>query len=59
MTGFSGQCEAIENQVFRFHVLANSDSQEDQALKLKVRDGFWNIPRDYFRMLRPGKRQKP
>ena len=38
MTGFSGQCEAIENQVFRFHVLANSDSQEDQALKLKVRD---------------------
>ena len=38
MTGFSGQCEAIENQVFRFHVLANSDSREDQALKLKVRD---------------------
>lgn len=38
MTGFSGQCAAIENQVFRFHVLANSDSREDQALKLKVRD---------------------
>ena len=25
--------------IIRFHVLANSDSAEDQALKLKVRDG--------------------
>ena len=55
MTGFSGQCEAIENQVFRFHVLANSDSQEDQALKLKVRDRVLEYSRDYFRMLRPGR----
>lgn len=28
----------IAEKVLRFHVLANSDSQEDQALKLKVRD---------------------
>jgi len=28
----------ISAKVVRFHVLANSDSQEDQALKLKVRD---------------------
>lgn len=28
----------IANSVFRLHVLANSDSTEDQALKLKVRD---------------------
>ena len=26
--------------VLRFHVLANSDSDEDQALKLKVRDAI-------------------
>ncbi len=28
----------IANSVFRLHVIANSDSKEDQALKLKVRD---------------------
>lgn len=30
--------EKLAKEVFRFHVLANSDSEEDQALKLKVRD---------------------
>lgn len=30
--------EDIARRVLRFHVLANSDSAEDQALKLKVRD---------------------
>ena len=30
--------QGIANQVFRFHVLANSDSDEDQRVKLKVRD---------------------
>lgn len=30
--------EDIAKRVLRFHVLANSDSTEDQALKLKVRD---------------------
>ena len=28
----------LSNSVFRLHVLANSDSEEDQQLKLKVRD---------------------
>ena len=32
--------EAIYSNVLRLHVLANSDSDEDQALKLKVRDGI-------------------
>lgn len=30
----------IANSVFRLHVLANSDSDEDQALKYKVRDNL-------------------
>lgn len=30
--------ENISEEVFRLHILANSDSAEDQALKLKVRD---------------------
>lgn len=37
-TGFTAGCEDIPNHVLRLHVLANSDSQQDQALKLKVRD---------------------
>lgn len=36
--GFSGRCESISNKVLRLHIIANSDSDEDQSLKLKVRD---------------------
>jgi len=31
---------SLEDSVFRLHVLANSDSQEDQNLKYKVRDAL-------------------
>lgn len=37
---FRVQCEDISQKVLRLHVLANSDSEEDQALKLKVRDAI-------------------
>lgn len=30
--------EDIVNEIIRFHVIANSNSEEDQSLKLKVRD---------------------
>lgn len=30
--------QELAQQVFRFHVLANSDSDEDQALKMKVKE---------------------
>jgi stage II sporulation protein R len=30
--------DSLSNKLIRFHVIANSDSAEDQALKLKVRD---------------------
>lgn len=30
----------VADQVLRFHVIANSDSEEDQALKLQVRDAL-------------------
>ncbi len=32
--------ENISSQIFRLHILANSDSIEDQQLKLKVRDNI-------------------
>lgn len=35
---FSAECKTISDSVLRLHILANSDSAEDQALKLKVRD---------------------
>lgn len=35
---FEAECNEISNEVFRIHILANSDSQSDQSLKLKVRD---------------------
>ena len=30
--------QGIADEVFRFHVLANSESEKDQRVKLKVRD---------------------
>ncbi len=35
-----GATALTNNDFLRFHVVANSDSEEDQALKLKVRDGL-------------------
>lgn len=35
---FGCRCESISNKIFRLHIIANSDSYEDQSLKLKVRD---------------------
>ena len=32
----------LSDAVFRLHVIANSDSEEDQSLKLKVRDSLLN-----------------
>lgn len=37
-TFFTAQCEEIPENVLRLHILANSDSEEDQNLKIKVRD---------------------
>lgn len=37
-TAFSRECEAIPQSVFRLHILANSDSDEDQSLKYSLRD---------------------
>ena len=34
----AGMQQELAQEVFRFHVLANSDSQEDQALKMKVKE---------------------
>ena len=38
--GFSGNCNEVRGAVLRLHVIANSDSAADQALKLQVRDAI-------------------
>lgn len=38
INAFSQQCDNIREKMLRMHVIANSDSEEDQQLKLKVRD---------------------
>lgn len=38
LAGFDRKCEQLRNRVLRLHILANSDSAEDQAIKLQVRD---------------------
>ena len=39
---------AVREGVVRFHVVAESDSAEDQQLKLKVRDGVFSLIRNLF-----------
>ena len=38
MVTFDAKCEDLRNNVLRLHIRANSDSEDDQTLKLKVRD---------------------
>lgn len=37
---FYNECRSINDQVLRIHILADSDSEYDQSLKLKVRDAI-------------------
>lgn len=48
IVSFAGACEDIESRVLRLHILANSDSESDQALKLKVRDAILEISPEIF-----------
>lgn len=38
LTGFANNCDNISEKVLRLHILANSDSECDQDLKINVRD---------------------
>lgn len=38
--GFASACADVREDTLRLHILANSDSEEDQALKLAVRDAI-------------------
>ncbi len=40
VTGFEAKCQDLRDNVLRLHILANSDSDIDQSLKLAVRDAI-------------------
>lgn len=48
ITSFASTCNEIRTDVLRLHVIANSDSQEDQQLKLKVRDALLKEGKNIF-----------
>lgn len=48
INAFSQQCESIREKMLRMHVVANSDSEEDQQLKLKVRDAVLSAGKEIF-----------
>jgi len=49
MMPFFAACENISNDVLRLHVLANSDSEQDQQLKLSVRDAVLEESAKWYR----------
>ncbi len=48
LTGFANKCDDISTKVLRLHILANSDSETDQDLKIKVRDKIIEKSSDFL-----------
>ncbi len=48
ISSFSNKCDNIREKMLRMHVIANSDSIEDQELKLKVRDAVLEKGKEIF-----------
>ena len=46
--GFGRACESVRGDVVRLHILANSDSDADQKIKLAVRDALLQCGSDVF-----------
>lgn len=49
MIPFQAGCADVTRDSFRLHIVANSDSREDQALKLRVRDRLLTESEELFR----------
>lgn len=48
INSFSQQCDSIREKMLRMHVIANSNSDEDQKLKLEVRDAVLSAGKELF-----------
>lgn len=40
--------ESIADKVFRLHIIANSDKEEDQIIKLKIRDELLKVSAEWY-----------
>ncbi len=40
VSAFASECDTVRHQTLRLHIVARSDDEADQALKLEVRDGI-------------------
>lgn len=49
MASFERNCESVSEKVLRLHIMANSDYEYDQSLKLKVRDRVLNYSSEIFK----------
>lgn len=47
-SGFQSGCEELRQNVLRLHIIANSNSEADQELKLKIRDRILETSGDIF-----------
>lgn len=48
IAGFGAECRSIREDVVRLHILANSDSEADQSVKLAVRDALLECGAEIF-----------
>ena len=48
--------QRLNDELIRFHVVANSDSEEDQSIKLQVRDAVLNSLQNDLNKIRRRKR---
>lgn len=47
-TVFAKECNQIRNEVLRLHIIPNSNTQEDQQIKLIIRDKILEIDEELF-----------
>lgn len=48
LAGFDNNCQSLRDNVFRLHIIANSDSPRDQEIKLAVRDALLRESETFF-----------
>ncbi len=48
MVGFKSSCDEMCSNIIRIRIIANSDSTEDQYLKLKIRDKILETSKEMF-----------
>jgi stage II sporulation protein R len=48
-SAFAADCEKMPEQIFRLHIIANSNSEEDQNLKYELRDYMLGFTQELFK----------